>query len=275
MLHQDRDSADAAQSELPADESSRSEQQFWSSEQRDQLVEHVRERAHDAINGNAFGAYVEARDRALVTVLAYSGVRGAEILDAPKDGRDGRNGLQWGQVDLDAGTLHVRGKATTDEKQWQHASVSRPARKALSSLRRVQRPPRDAWPVFETSHAPSLYRTVPDDRDAEPLVEEHGNIRVALRAEELPPPSLTTEGARSLLKRLTGATGVDVGQNADYLMPHGGRRGIGAEVYREDCEQAQDLLRHQDLSTTRDHYQDIEAAERTEDIDETPFGREL
>jgi integrase len=202
VLSQNPALADAAQSELPADETSRSDQQFWSPEQRDQLVEHVTDRAREAIEERAFDAHVEARDRALATVLAYTGVRGAEILDAPKDDRDGRNGLRWGQVDLDRGTLHVRGKATTDEKQWQHASVPRPAREALAALERVQRPPTDAWPVFETSHAPSLYGAVPDDRDTDALVDEHGDIRAALRAEEIEPPSLSTEGARQLLQRL-------------------------------------------------------------------------
>lgn len=273
VLSQNPALADAAQAELPADESSRSEQQFWSPEQRDQLVTYVRERARDAIDERAFGAHVEARDRALATVLAYAGVRGAEVLNAPKDDRQGRGGLRWGRVDLDRGTFHVRGKATTDEKQWQHASVPRPAREALSALRRVQRPPTDDWPVFETSHAPSLYDAVPEACDTDALVEEHGSIRAVLLAEEIVPPSLTTEGGRSLLRRLTEAADIDVSSDASYLMPHGGRRGIGAEVYRRNREQAQDLLRHQDLSTTRDHYQDIDAAERTENIDETLFGQ--
>lgn len=269
---------DAAKDELPANESQSREQQFWSPEQREQLVEYVRERAVEAIDDRAFDAHIEARDRALVTLLAYSGVRGAEILDHRKDDRDGRNGLVWSRVDLDAGTVYVRGKSKThtEDKQWEYASLPKPARTALRQLQRIQRPPTEAWLVFESNHAPSLWARARAelDADVEALVDDHGSIREVLRAKEIAPPALTTDGARSLLKRLTETAGIELPSGADYLMPHGARRGIGETVYREDRGQAQDLLRHQALSTTKDHYQHIDAAERTKEIDETLFDTE-
>lgn len=269
---------DAAKDELPSNEPQRREQQFWTPEQREQLVEHVRDRAVTAIDDRAFDAHVEARDRALVTLLAYSGVRGAEVLNHRKDDRDGRNGLVWSRVDLEDGTLYVRGKSKThtEEKQWEYASLPKPARTALRQLKRIQRPPTAAWPVFETSHAPSLWNCARGelDQDVEALVEDHGSIREVLRTEGIEPPALTTDGARSLLKRLTSDAEIDLPSGADYLMPHGARRGIGEEVYRLDRGDAQDLLRHEDLSTTKDHYQHIDAAERTERVDELLFGED-
>ena len=261
----------SAQEELPTAEQTQADQQFWTPAQREELVAYVDERARTVINDRAFDAYIEARDRAIVAVLAYTGVRGAEVFRHPQDDRDGRQGLRWGRVDLDAGTARVLGKSKEESKRWQETSLVKPAREALRQLKRVQRPPTDDWPVFETAHAPSLHRAadaVLSETTKVEALETYGGIREVLRHHEITPPALTTDGARRLMQRLTEAAEIDV-PNGTYLQPHGARRGIGEAVYREDREQAQDLLRHQSLSTTKDHYQHIDAAERTEELDET------
>jgi len=43
-----------------------------------------------------------------------------------------------------------------------------------------------------------------------PLVEDLGGIDAVLREHDVAPPALTTDGARSVLKRLTEAAGIDV-----------------------------------------------------------------
>jgi hypothetical protein len=59
-----------------------------------------------------------------------------------------------------------------------------------------------------------------------------GPVSTALEA-DVRPPSLTTDGARSILRRLTDAADVDVDHaKHDYLAPHGGRRGMGEVLVR-------------------------------------------
>jgi len=49
--------------------------------------------------------------------------------------------------------------------------------------------------------------------------------------EDIRPPSITTDGARSILQRLSEAAEIDIGHpKHDYLAPHGGRRGMGKSL---------------------------------------------
>jgi hypothetical protein len=48
---------------------------------------------------------------------------------------------------------------------------------------------------------------------------------------DLRPPSITTDGARSILQRLSKAADSDHPKH-DYLAPHGGRRGMGELLVR-------------------------------------------
>jgi len=51
--------------------------------------------------------------------------------------------------------------------------------------------------------------------------------------EHIRPSSITTNGARSILKRLTEASKIDIDRSKyDYLAPHGGRRGMGEVLVR-------------------------------------------
>jgi integrase len=97
------------------------------------------------------------------------------------------------------------------------------------------------------------------------LATEKGDIWQLFRAEGILPPPLTTLGARSVMQQLTGEANLDV--DGEYLKLHGGRRGLGDLLYRIDRGHAQDILRHEDLSTTQKAYQHIDAEERREQLD--------
>jgi integrase len=108
-----------------------------------------------------------------------------------------------------------------------------------------------------------------DDIDVEAHLAEATDVDGVLREYDVAPPALTTEGARSLMRRLTDAAGIDVDHEAGYLTLHGARRGLGDTIYRRDRGQAQDVLRHQSLSTTREAYQHVDAekqADRLSDL---------
>jgi len=248
---------------LPEGSRDRGDQQHWAPEQRARLMEHVTERAEQAIAEDSFGAYTEARDRALVAMLYYAAVRGAEVLRHRQDKRDGRQGLRWRRVDLDAGTMRILGK----DQSWETAPIPSPALDPLRVLKKLQRPASDNWPVFATSHAPSKWSVARDqlDADVDALVEKCGSIDAVLREHDIAPPALTTDGARTVLKRLTGAAEIDVDEG--YLQPHGARRGMIGEVYKRDRGEAQDLGRHKSMETTRDAYSHLDAEEQRERLD--------
>ncbi|MFC6942855.1 tyrosine-type recombinase/integrase [Salinirubellus sp. GCM10025818] len=249
---------------LPEDSRDRGDQQHWSPEQRAQLMNHVVDRAEAVIDEDPFDAYTEARDRALVAMLYYAAVRGAEVLRHRQDERDGRQGLRWGRVDLEVGTMRILGK----DQSWETAPIPSPALSPLQVLKKIQRPASDDWPVFATSHAPSLWKAAREqlDGDIDTLVEDLGSIDAVLREHDVAPPALTTDGARSVLKRLTEAAEVDVDEG--YLQPHGARRGMIGEVYKRDRGEAQDLGRHKSMETTREAYSHLDAEEQRKRLDD-------
>lgn len=252
------------------------DQQFWTPDARNALLAFVDERVRAALEEGEEGEEggrkqrdeldVASRDRALVTTLALTGVRGAEVFRDPRD--DARPGLTWRDVDLDRGVAHVLGKSRERE------SVALPARvvTVLSRHRRIQEPPTAEWPVFSTRHAPSLARTVreglrerghPDEDIEARLVDS--TAREVLYEEELPPPAISKNGARSLLERLCDAADVHV--DGEYLKPHGARRGLGDLLYGESAELAQETLRHRSIETTHAAYRANRAADRRARID--------
>jgi integrase len=251
---------------LPKDSRDRGDQQHWTPEQREQLLRFVDERAETAIDERAFGAYTEARDRALVAMLYYAAVRGAEVIRHRQDERDGRQGLRWRRIDLEAGTMRILGK----DQSWEMAPIPTPALRPLRVLKKVQRPASDDWPVFATDHAPSKWKVareqLGDEVDVGALVEDLGGIDAVLRENDIAPPALTTDGARTVLKRLTEAAEIDVDEG--YLQPHGARRGMIGEVYKRDRGEAQDLGRHKSIETTREAYSHLDAEEQRKRLDE-------
>jgi integrase len=255
---------DTASESLPQQQrSDRTGQQFWSQAQREAIISFVDEEA-DSLDANSPDRWLNIRNRALVRILAYSGVRGAEILSHPKDDRDGRNGLRWKNVDLDARTMLIFGKS----QAWERTPIPSKCTDAISALNRTQAPATTDWPVFTTGHPHSLFRTARERLGPEYdrlLADVSGDIWELYRVHSLTPPALTTGGARQVMHRLTKKAGIEVEEG--YLKLHGGRRGLGDLLYRIDRGHAQDILRHKDLATTQRAYQHIDAEERGELLD--------
>jgi integrase len=250
-----------AREPLPRDDEDHT-QQFWSRDVRQRLVRHADDAAYEAIEREGSDARGAVRDRALVHVLAYTGVRGAEVFRVSGDDRTGRQGLTWDRVDTDAWTFRVWGKA----QEWEDVSVPKQAREALRRWRQVQRPPSGEWPVFPTEHAPSKYAAARDalgEAEANALLED-ADVDDVLREHDIAPPAVTTEGVRRILERVAEAAGVDV--DGKPPLPHGARRGLGDELYRKDRGLAQDVLRHRSLRVTRESYSYIEAEELGERV---------
>jgi len=246
-----------ATDELPEDSTDSSDQQFWSAEQRRAITTYVEDRAREAIEEDGTGAFAPVRDRALVFVLAYTGVRGSEILADARDER--RTGVEWGDVDLEHGTMTVLGKGS---QKPEPVALTEQTIDPLQRLRTLVDPPSDEWPIFPTRHAPSLYDAIRagghDDPDGNPwdYCHEHG----------IKPPSMSTSGARSLLRRLSDEVNVPDLDEDSYLTLHGARRGVGETLYREfGAQRAQRTLRHDDPKTTSKMYSHIEASELGKD----------
>lgn len=242
-------------------------QQFWSPQQRQQLVAYVDDQAAAAIDEDGSDAVAEVRDRAFVTLIGYSAVRGAEILRVPRgaDQRPDRQGATWSDLDLTDETIDVLGKSQEHEQ----APLTDKPVAALERWQAVLDPATDEWPLFPTMHAPTLWRDLGeqlDERgrdDGTDLLDPYDDPMDAYRQYNCVPPALTTEGGRSILKRLSDAAGVDTSDSPkDYLTLHGARRGVGEMYYREEGPAAaQRALRHADPSTTSEMYSHIEASE--------------
>lgn len=94
---------------------------------------------------------VAVRDRALIAVIAYSGVRGGEVLRDPRD--EHRRGLRWSDVDLEDGTLRVLGKS----QNWEFAQLPRQAERYLRAHRRRQNPDRTPIEVVLQYRHPNFW----------------------------------------------------------------------------------------------------------------------
>lgn len=243
------------------------DRQFWTPEQRRTILEFVRRRVDSAYREPIAPTQIlhkRLRDRTLVAMIAYSGVRGGEVLKDPNDER--RTGLRWNDVDLEEGVASVLGKNQDTEP----AQLPRQVTSPLERWRDAYDPPSDEWPVFPSLHVPTLSRTIADalgsdERDRRTATTHHWEVVLEERIE---PTSITTEGARSVLKRLSeeaAVPGVDH-ENGEYLKLHGGRRGVGEYLYRNHShERAQRTLRHADPQTTSEMYSHIDASELAED----------
>lgn len=243
-----------------------SEQQFWSPQERMVITRYVRQRAGEAIDERGADALNEVRDHALIYTIGYSGARGAEILRVPRGDDRRRTGVTWEDIDLDEGTLLVLGK----DQDYEQVPLTDKPLPPLRRLREVLNPASDEWPIFTTSHTPTLWSSARDQlsaRDhtaaaAEELLESFDQPLQVYRAHDLIPPALTTEGARHLLQKFTEAVGIEVSGDKDYLTLHGARRGVGEQYYREESPAAaQRALRHDDPRTTSEMYAHIEASE--------------
>jgi len=254
------------------------DRQFWSPEARDALLDALDERVRVELDTREDGATnhddldpTPFRDRAVVAVLAFTGVRGAEVFADPRD--EHRDGLRWGDVDLDRGVARVLGKT----RECQSVALTDGVVDALDRYRRVLAPPTDEWPVFPTRHRPSLAGAAREgladrgwsEAEIETALDEHG-LTELLRRHGIAPPALSKNGARNLMQRLCESVGVDV--DGEYLKPHGGRRALGDRLYAADAELAQETLRHESIETTHDAYREQNAVERRERIEDVLDG---
>lgn len=227
------------------------DRQFWSPREReaicattDRLVDDTLDDP-DASERDRLTAF---RDRALVYMLGYTGCRGAELAAVRNDPR--RDGLRWRDLDLAGGIVAVFGKT----REWQEAPIFEPAIEPLRRWKRVLVPAEEDWPVFPTNHLPSLYNSVPDGTDPSP-----SSIWDDLRAHDVRPPSLTVDGVRRILRTHCEGSAYEFDEE---LKPHGARRGLGDQLYREQAELAQDVLRHKNIRTTHESYSE----ERTREV---------
>jgi len=242
------------------------DRQFWSAEARDALLGFANERAHAALDESADDRERAFRDRAIVTMLALTGARGAELFSDPRD--DHRNGLRWRDVDLDRGVAEVFGKT----REHQPIPLTDPVAKCLERYRTVLDPATEDWPVFPTRHHPSLARAVEnglsdlgwDESDIDSALDGSSSMEL-LREQGIAPPALSKNGARSLMRRLCETAEIDI--DGEYLKPHGGRRGFGSELYAHDAELAQETLRHESIETTHESYREQNVIDRRERLE--------
>jgi len=257
------------------------DQQFWTPQQRMEITRYVRRRASEALDEIGFEAVSEIRDYALIYTIGYSGARGSEILRVPRGDDQRRTGATWEDVNLEEGTLQVLGKSQDTEQVPLTDQPIEPLRQ-LRDLLNVSNDQIAEWPIFPTFHSPTLWVAAReqlqerghDDETTDELLDPITDPIEAYRQYKLIPPSLTTEGARNILKRFTADAGIDVDGKKEYLTLHGARRGVGEQYYREvSPSAAQRVLRHADPRTTSKMYSRIEASELS-DIGSDVFDNE-
>jgi len=270
----------SATAPLPEDDGRKpGDQQAWTSEQRNILTRHVNAQAREAIEAYIslpddvdlfdkqrarYAALKAARDRALVFVLAYTAVRVGELLRDPDDPR--RRGVRWEDIDLKEGSMDIYRK----KQQWDAASLPDPVISPLRNYRKLMDPPTGRWPIFPTFDQRTLANLVGDQLAAHqerPVVTQKRRdayVRDLLLAldEDIRPQSITTDGARSILRRLTDEAGIDIDHpKHEYLAPHGGRRGMGEILVRAFGYTVAARYLDNSEEMVRDRYSHIEAGE--------------
>ncbi|AHG02202.1 recombinase XerD (plasmid) [Halostagnicola larsenii XH-48] len=219
-----------AQAVLPA-ESDHGADQFWTDRQRKTLEQYVRRRAIESTHEDDGERCSRLREYAVVALLAHTEIRGSELFRVPDDTR--RAGATWDDVDFYTGTIRVLGKSQRHEA----VPLPAPARTPLRRYRVALDPPTNEWPLFPTRHAPSIARHVRselaergyEESEIDSLLED-STAKSLLREYAITPPAITTEGVRTILKRLCKDAGIDV--NGEYLTPSGVGRDIEASHRR-------------------------------------------
>ena len=262
-----------AEAGLPA-ENDDAGSQFWTAEERRALEGYVRERSLAAADADRRERVRRLREYALVATLAHAGVRGAELFRVPEDER--RDGATWTDVDFYRGTIRVLGTSGRLEDVPLPAAARTPLRRYWIALD----PPTPEWPLFPTHHAPSIASRVRsvlrarglEETAVERLLEQDTATTVA-RERAIAPPAITTEGARSILRRLCADAGVDI--DGDYLKPRGARRAFDEDRRtaatsprappREDFLERSIAVTDRDASTRNDRSADAETDHTRDD----------
>ena len=197
-------------------------------------------------------------------VLAYTAVRVGELLRDPNDPR--RRGVRWEDLSLEDGSMDVYRK----KQQWDAASLPDPVLSPLRSYRQLLDPPTERWPVFPTFDQRTLAGHIQDelaDRGKRPgeitdCREAYARDLLLALNEDIQPPSITTDGARSILQRLSEAADIDIDHpKHDYLAPHGGRRGMGEVLVRAFGYTVAARYLDNSEEMVRERYSHIEAGE--------------
>ncbi len=241
------------------------DQQAWSDKDRQQLTTFVDEQAStaiDEIGENREAAIKACRDRALVYLLSYSGVRGAEVLRDRNDER--RQGLYWEDTYLGDRYATVFAK----KQRLDDRGLPEPVLHPLQIYEKILDAPSENWPVFPSFHRPTLSECLTDELTArgytEPEIEEMHTDRSQIEICTefgIKPPSMTTGAGRHVLKRLCDEVGIELSDDHDYLMPHGARRGAGEVLVRTSGHAAAARALDNSEEVVREHYSHIEAGE--------------
>jgi integrase len=274
---------EAAREPLPENgDSSVRDQQTWSQNQRYTITRYTDYIANEALDDadKAVEAVKELRDRALVYVLAFTGVRGGEILRDPND--EQRRGLRWGDVNLQQEVIWVVPKkrnANIDDRPLTPKPVP-----ALERLENVLKPA-DDWPVFPSLAWPTLYAdlreeapdSLPDEdvEDALDVAQGRADLFDLFHEWDVTPSSMNTSSGRYTMQRLCEALSEDddfVGElnlhdsKHDYLAPHGARRGVGKVLVKQrGYDRAAEQLDNTP-EIVQAHYSHIKAPERSADV---------
>ena len=169
------------------------------------------------------------------------------------------------------------------KQQWDAASLPDPVISPLRSYRQLMDPPTERWPVFPMFDQRTLAGLVQDElgeRGERPEAiterrEKYARDLLLALDENIPPSSITTDGARSILQRLSGAAEIDIDHlKHDYLAPHGGRRGMGEVLARafgytvaaRYLDNSEEMVRKQYSHIEAGELGDV-ATEALEDID--------
>ena len=256
---------------IPDDSGHKSgDQQAWSADDRHQLTAFVDEQASTAINdvGESREIAIKAcRDRALVYLLSYSGVRGAEILRDRSDER--RQGIRWEDINLDDRYVTVFAK----KQRLDDRGLPEPALHPLRIYQKILDASGGNWPVFPSFHRPTLSERITDvltargytDAEIEDIRMDRSQIEICIEL-DVKPPSMTTGAGRHVLKHLCEQAGIKLDDDHDYLMPHGARRGAGEVLVRTSGHAAAARALDNSEEVVREHYSHIEAGELAEQI---------
>ncbi len=94
------------------------------------------------------------------------------------------------------------------------------------------------FPTFDHRTLATLVQDALDDRGEQPDAidkwrNEYARDLLLALDEDVRPPSITTDGALSILQRLSDDAEVEIGHpKHDYLALHGGRHGMGEVLVR-------------------------------------------
>ena len=246
------------------------EQQAWSADDRRHLTSYIDEQAHEAIDNvskDREAAIKACRDRALVYLLSYSGVRGAEVLRDKSDER--RQGLRWEDVHLEDRYVTVFAK----KQRLDDRGLPGPVVYPFEAYQRVLDAPSPNWPVFPSFHRPTLSQRITEtltdrgytETEIEETKEGQSLIESCVQV-DVAPPSITTDAGRHVLKRLCEQAGIELNDDDEYLMPHGARRGAGEVLVRTSGHAAAARALDNSEEVVREHYSHIEAGDLAEQM---------